>query len=108
MTEKQRILWDMWVAGAAVRDIAAALGISANAVYTLRHQYGLPNRPRVNSHPDDPTPEQIAERARECRERHYARRRTESEETTRIKLWNYEQKLKRNRLRTNRKHTRHG
>lgn len=92
MTEKQRILSEMWAAGAAVVDIAAALGITTSAVYTLRHQYGLPKRPKVYSNPDDPTPEEIAERARECRERHYARRRAESDETSRIKVWQRQQR----------------
>ncbi len=87
MTEKQKLLWDMWTAGAAVRDIAAALGVSVSVVYSLRHQYGLPKRTPVFAFPDDPTPEQIAERARECREAHYARRRAETDETTRTKVW---------------------
>lgn len=85
MTEKQKLLWEMWTAGAAVKDIAAALGVSVAVVYSLRHQYGLPTRGRVCSFPDDPTPEQIAERARECREAHYARRRAEDAANTQSK-----------------------
>lgn len=68
----------MWLSGAAVKEIAVALGVPIQTVYTLRHQYGLPKRERVCTFPDDPTPEQIAERARECRERHYAKRRAET------------------------------
>lgn len=82
MTEKQKILSEMWAAGAAARDIAAALGISVNVVYTLRSQYGLPTRQRVCVEPEMPTEEEIAERARECRERHYAMRRSEAVENT--------------------------
>jgi len=94
MTEKQKILFDMWNAGAAVKEIAAALGVSVSAVYSLRHQYGLPKRERIFAFPDDPTPEQIAERARECRERHYAMRRAETDDATRTKLWHREQAAK--------------
>lgn len=80
MTDKQKILWEMWNAGAPVIDIAAALGVSVSVIYSLRHQYKLPKRPRVFAFPDDPTPEEIAERARECREAHFARRRAETDE----------------------------
>lgn len=91
MTEKQRILSEMWAAGANVRDIAIALGVSTSCVYTLRHQYKLPKRPKVHAEPSDPTPDQIAERARECRERHYARRRSETDDATHSKLWHRNQ-----------------
>ena len=77
MTEKQRILKEMWEAGAAVRDIAAALGVPVAAVYSLRHQYRLPKRQKIHAEPETPTLEEIAERARECREAHYAMRRGE-------------------------------
>ena len=92
MTPKQKILWDMWTAGAAVKDIAAALGVSVAVVYSLRHQYGLPKRERVYAFPDDPTPQEIAERSRECREKHYARRRAETDETSRVKAWKRQQR----------------
>ena len=61
-------------------DIAAALGVSVSCVYSLRHQYKLPKRERVFAFPGDPTPEEIADRARECRERHFAKRRAETDE----------------------------
>lgn len=89
MTPRQKLLADLWHAGAAVDDIAAALGVSKQVVYQLRFQYGLPKRPRPEMRSDDPTPEQIAERARECREAHYARRRSETDETARIKVWRH-------------------
>ncbi len=92
MTPKQKLLRDMWEAGAAVKDIAAALGVSVAVVYSLRHQYGLPKRAPVFAFPDDPTPEQIAERARECREAHYARRRAETDDTVRTKVWKRRQR----------------
>ena len=77
MTPRQKLLADLWNAGAAVDDIAAALGVSRQVVYQLRYQQKLPIRPRPERRMDDPTPEEIAERARECRERHYAMRRSE-------------------------------
>ena len=92
MTEKQRILSEMWNAGAAVKEIAAALGVTVSAIYSLRHQYRLPKRPKVYAEPETPTPQEIAERARECREAHYARRRAETEETSRVKVWKRRQR----------------
>jgi hypothetical protein len=35
----------------------------------------------------DPTPQEIEERARECRERHYAQRRGESEHASKFRIW---------------------
>ena len=99
VTEKQKILWEMWTAGAPVKDIAGALGVSESVVYSLRHQYGLPKRERIYSFEDDPTPEQIAERARECRERHYAMRRSETDNATNSKLWK-QQDVKKRRYRS--------
>ena len=92
MTPKQKILSDMWNAGAAVVDIAAALGVPVSAVYSLRYQYGLPKRDKVHAEPETPTLEEIAERARECREAHYARRRAETDETSRVKVWQRRQR----------------
>ena len=89
MTPRQKLLADLWNAGAAVDDIAAALGVSRQVVYQLRYQQKLPMRPRPERRIDDPTPEAIAERARECREAHYARRRSETDETARIKVWRH-------------------
>ena len=89
MTERQKLLRDMWESGAAVEDIAAALGISRQAVWQLRYQYGLPKRPPPEMRSDDPTPEEIAERARECRERHYAKRRAERDDSLHTKVWRW-------------------
>lgn len=92
MTPKQQLLHDMWHAGAAVKDIAAALGVLPATVYQLRYQYGLPKREKIHQEPETPTPEEIAERARECREAHYARRRAETDETSRVKVWQRRQR----------------
>jgi hypothetical protein len=89
MTPRQKLFTEMWNAGAAVSDIAAALGISRNGVHQMRFMLKLPKREREDVRWCDPTPEQIAERARECREAHYARRRAETDETARIKVWRH-------------------
>jgi hypothetical protein len=64
-------------------DIAFALGVSLYTLNKMRQKHGLPKRPRVSVMlVADPTPDEIAKRARECRERHYAERRGETDETT--------------------------
>ena len=90
MTERQQLFADMWNAGAAVNDIAAALGISRQHVHQMRFNLNLPKRPRTEMVAGDPTPEEIAERARECRERHFATRRAERDESLRTKIWRWD------------------
>jgi len=41
----------------------------------------------VHSEANDPTPEEIAERARECRERHFKERREETPVASRARAW---------------------
>jgi hypothetical protein len=67
----KNVLKRLWAAGNTHVEIAAALGCSAGYVEKLRIRHGLPRRPRCHHGPqdDDPTPEQIAERAAECRAR---------------------------------------
>jgi|GEM_PF-2515015 len=62
-------LHTLWAAGVSYRDIAAALGCSESFVHRLKERHKLPNRQRANREifEDDPTPEQIAERAAEVR-----------------------------------------
>lgn len=75
----EQLFRDLWMADVPLPDIAVRLGVSVSTVYTLRERYGLPFRQPVKiTAAIDPTPEEIAERARECRERHYAERRGES------------------------------
>lgn len=59
----------LWAAGVSYRDIAAALGCSESFVHRLKERHKLPNRQRTNREifEDDPTPDQIAERAAEVR-----------------------------------------
>lgn len=61
----------LWAAGKTHQEIAAALGCSEMYVSQLRERHQLPRRRRAFHGPqeDDPTPEQIAERAAECRAR---------------------------------------
>lgn len=86
-------LFQLWGSGASRREIAAALGCNESTVQKLKMRHKLPKR-QFNSPccEDDyePTPEEIAEyaeRARECREAHFAKRRSEDEHTTRKKIW---------------------
>jgi hypothetical protein len=67
----KNVLKRLWAAGKTHVEIAAALGCSAGYVEKLRIRHGLPRRPQCHHGPqeDDPTPEQIAERAAECRAR---------------------------------------
>lgn len=60
-------------------DISLRLGCSVTTLSRLASEYRIPRRSAVHQNiVADPTPEEIAERARECRERHYAERRGES------------------------------
>ena len=64
-------LHQLWASGASYIEIAAALGCSQSFIHTLKSRHKLPNRQRVTRKfcDNDPTPEQIAERAAECRAR---------------------------------------
>ena len=64
-------LQQLWAAGKTHPEIAAALGCATAYVAQLVARHKLPRRRRAYHGPqeDDPTPEQIAERAAECRAR---------------------------------------
>lgn len=68
MTDRE-LFAEMWFAGASVPEMAARLGCQPPAIYRLRIQYGLPNRPPVRSSKKDPTTSEIEERAAEVRAR---------------------------------------
>jgi uncharacterized protein YjcR len=77
------LLHQLWYSEMETPDIALRMGVSLTTLNTLRQRHGLPKRPRAEVMlVADPTPEEIAERARQCRERHYAERRGETDETT--------------------------
>jgi hypothetical protein len=61
----------LWARGDSYQEIAVALGCSQSYISKLKVRHSLPDRPRSNRDilADDPTPEQIAERAAECRAR---------------------------------------
>jgi hypothetical protein len=68
-------------------ELAIHFGCSVSSIDTLRARLDLPKKKRCRYRADhvtpDPTPEEIAERARQCRERHYAQRRSEDVPTMR-------------------------
>jgi hypothetical protein len=59
----------LWARGDSYQEIAAALGCSQSFVSRLKDRHKLPNRQKATRDilADDPTPEEIAERAAECR-----------------------------------------
>ena len=60
----------LWSAGVSADAIAAHLGIRRQKLHELRRLHGIPDRPnKFRRRPEDPTPEEIEERKRECRER---------------------------------------
>jgi hypothetical protein len=61
----------LWARGDSYQEIAAALGCSQSFVSRLKDRHKLPNRQKATNDilADDPTPEEIAERAAECRAR---------------------------------------
>jgi hypothetical protein len=64
-------LHELWARGDSYQEIAAALGCSQSLIARLKVRHKLPNRQKATREifADDPTPEQIAERAAECRAR---------------------------------------
>ncbi len=79
------LLHKLWASDMSFPDIAVALRVSSTTLYTLRKIHGLPKRQHGNVMrlPDaDPTPAELEERKRQCRERHFAQRRGETDETT--------------------------
>lgn len=72
------------------REIAHRLKISQSYLCKLRERLELPRRCMAQSRPPyDPTPEEIAERAAECRERHLAERRAESYKASRSRHYRH-------------------
>jgi DNA-binding CsgD family transcriptional regulator len=76
-------LFRLWYSDMDTADIAVTFGVSLSTLHTLRMRHKLPKRPRATvTLVSDPTPDEIAERARQCRERHFAERRGETDDTT--------------------------
>ena len=85
-------LFELWGSGASHKEIAAALGCNESTVQKLKVRHKLPKRQTTSPACDDnyePTPEEIVEyeqRARECREAHFAKRRAEPATNTDSRL----------------------
>lgn len=67
-------LFRLWHSDLTNTELCERLGLTGGSLWSLRKKYGLPIRKRVENpdrqrRPDDPTPEEIAERAAECRAR---------------------------------------
>ena len=81
----------LWQQGLTLIEIGIACGCSASTAGALAKRHRLPPREQLRKMPSaDPTPEEIASRAKECRERHYAERRQEREESVRTKIWRWQ------------------
>lgn len=68
------LLFKLWTGPLEIREIAEQLGLRESFVGKLARRYKLPHRPKRKAvdngrRVDDPTPEEIAERAAWCRER---------------------------------------
>jgi len=64
---------EMWAVGVPAQEIAMAFSLSLSSVYSWKNALHLPPRRRVPSdRTPDPTPQEIRDRARECRRAHYA------------------------------------
>lgn len=88
MNDQERMLAEMWHAGAPPQEIGRRVGIGKDAVYKWVMRLGLGKRERTYADiTPDPTPDEIVQRARECRERHFAKRRQESDCDTRKRVW---------------------
>ena len=63
-----------WREGLSYTEIAAAIGCTKGFIYRLKERHKLPKRRRASLgfRGDDPTPQQIAQRAMECRARRTA------------------------------------
>lgn len=64
-------LHEMWARDATYQEMADAIGCSKAFILRLKKRHNLPNRQRKlkDIYADDPTPEQIATLAAECRAR---------------------------------------
>ena len=84
-------LYQLWNDHTLTRvRISEMLGISPTHLTRLVARHKLPPRPRdKNQHMNDPTPDEIAERARQCREKHFAQRRAEPDcsTTSKVSKW---------------------
>jgi DNA-binding CsgD family transcriptional regulator len=83
----------MWHEGVRLQDIADKCGVSTTTVYAYAKRLQLPKRPRASRPTYDPTPAEIERLKAELREKHMAERRSETDETARIKAWRHGKEL---------------
>ena len=76
----------LWHEGETLDRLAARIGVSRATVMRYANRLGLPNRGQLQRKPD-PTPEEIEQRARELRERHFAELLAEQDSVTRCRVW---------------------
>lgn len=84
------LLFQLWADHAVSRqEIASRLGVAVSTVGKLQARYGLPTRPvekRRRMPQPDPTPEEIQQRAAECRQKDLARKLRETTDETRKRI----------------------
>jgi hypothetical protein len=78
---------ELVAAGATMNHLAFEFCCSVGTIRSYLREHGLVAALADCGVKPDPTPEEIEERARECREKHFQARRREPWETTRIQLW---------------------
>ena len=71
----------LWHDGVSLTDMAAQCGVSTTTIYTYAKRLELPRRPRAERKSYDPSPAEIERLKAELRERHFAERRAEKDET---------------------------
>lgn len=85
-------LWQLWASGASYSEIAARLGCTESFVHKLKDRHKLPNRERRGARPRvDPTPEELERLKAEVRARHMAKRRAETPDQTKSRVWQEDQ-----------------
>lgn len=83
-------LFRLWHSPMTNTELCRHFEINGGSLWSLRKKYGLPPRPRVEvrdtlRRPDDPTPEEIAERAAECRAKRSRQERERNERAGRVR-----------------------
>jgi hypothetical protein len=94
------LLFRLWAEGASAGEIARQFGVTISTVSKWRQRYKLPPRPNAGT-PEYAAPSAederasanglalspwVEERAKECREKHYAERMAEAPENTHSKV----------------------
>jgi hypothetical protein len=83
----------LWHDGVRMQDIAHKCGVSTTTIYVYVKRLQLPKRPRASRPTVDPTPAEIERLKAELKEKHLAERRSETDETARIKAWRHGKEL---------------